>query len=61
MRWLSPPDSVPDARDEREIVEADIVEEVQPLADLLEDARGDLVLLGGQVLRQIGEPLAASP
>ena len=33
-----------------EIVEADIVEEAQPLADLLEDARGDLVLLGGELL-----------
>ncbi len=29
-----------------EVVEADIVEEAQPLADLLEDAGGDLVLLG---------------
>ena len=45
MRWLSPPDSVPDGAGQGQIVEADIVEEVQPLADLLEDALGDLVLL----------------
>ena len=30
---------------EREIIEADIVEEAQALADFLQDARGDLVLL----------------
>ena len=46
MRWLSPPDSVPDARDKREIVEADVAEEGQPVADLLQDALGDLVALG---------------
>ncbi len=45
MRWLSPPDSVPDGARQRQIVEADVVEEAQPLADLLQDARGDLVLL----------------
>ena len=45
MRWLSPPDSVPEARDEREIIEADIDQEAQPLADLLEHARADFVLL----------------
>ena len=45
MRWLSPPDSVPEARDEREIIEADIDQEFQPLADFLEHAHGDLVLL----------------
>ena len=49
MRWLSPPDSVPEARAERQIVEADIDQEFQPLADLLEDAAGDLVLLGGEL------------
>ena len=50
MRWLSPPDSVPELRDRRQIVEADIVEEAQPLADFLEDADGDLVLLGVELL-----------
>ena len=32
---------------QRQIVEADIVQEAQPLADFLQDAAGDLVLLGG--------------
>ena len=41
---------------ERQIVEPDIDEEVQPLADLLQDADGDLVLLPGQRLGQVGEP-----
>ena len=41
---------------ERQIVEPDIDEEVQPLADLLEDADGDLVLLLRQRLGQVGEP-----
>ena len=40
----------------RQVVEPDIDEEVQPLADLLEDADGDLVLLLGQRLGQVGEP-----
>jgi hypothetical protein len=31
---------------QRQVFEADIVEEGQPLADLLEDGLGDLVLLG---------------
>ena len=45
MRWLSPPESVPEARAEGEIIEPDIVEEGEPLADLFQDAHGDLVLL----------------
>jgi hypothetical protein len=35
---------------QRQVVEADIVEEAQPLADFLEDAVGDLVLLVGEGL-----------
>ncbi len=45
---------------EGEVVEADVVEELQALADLLEDAAGDLVLLVGQRLRQVGEPRSAA-
>ncbi len=41
---------------QRQIVEADVDQELQPLADLLEDADGDLVLLFGELLRQLGEP-----
>ncbi len=41
---------------EREIIEADIVEEGEPLLDLLQDARGDLVLLGRELRRQRLEP-----
>ena len=42
---------------QRQIVEADIVEEAQPLADLLEDAPGDLVLLGVELLGSVVEPM----
>ena len=56
MRWLSPPDSEPEARDEGEIIEPDIVEEGEPLADLLQDARGDLVLLRREDAGQRLEP-----
>src|SRR5216683_2891804 len=44
-----------------EIVEADIEQERQPLADLLQDARGDLVLLRVERLRHGLEPLAGAP
>ena len=37
---------------EVEIVEADIVEEAEPLVDLLEDRAGDLVLGRGELLRR---------
>ena len=53
----SPPESVPEARDEREIFEADIDQEFQPRADLFENAAGDLVLLGVEFLRQVLEPV----
>ena len=43
---------------QREIVEPDIVEEFQPVADFLEDARGDLVLLRRELLGQGGKPAA---
>ena len=45
MRWLSPPESVPRGAIEVEIIEPDIVEEAEPLDDLLEDALGDRLLL----------------
>ena len=41
---------------EREIIEPDIVEEGEPLADLLQDARGDLVLLRRELAGQRLEP-----
>ena len=43
---------------ESEVVEADIVEEVQPLADLFQDALGDLVLLRRELGGQRREPMA---
>ena len=45
---------------EREIFEPDIDQEFQPLADLLEHAHRDLVLLRRQPLRQLGEPFAGA-
>ncbi len=56
MRWLSPPESVPEFAREHQIIEADIDEEGEPLADLLQDAHRDLVLLVVQRLRQRLEP-----
>ena len=38
---------------EREIIESDVDQEFQPLADFLQHAGADLVLLGGQILRQL--------
>src|SRR5712672_974942 len=46
MRWLSPPDIVP---------------EFETLAYLLEDAARDLVLFGAEAFWQVGEPLAGAP
>jgi hypothetical protein len=43
---------------QREIFEADIDQEAQPLADFLEDALGDLVLLVVELFGQRLEPLA---
>ena len=45
---------------EREVVEPDVDQEAQALADLLEHALGDLVLLRRQRLRQLGEPVAGA-
>src|SRR5262249_43429893 len=45
---------------ERQVIEAHIVEEAQPLADLLEDALADLVLLFAQLGRQRLDPLGGS-
>ena len=45
---------------QRQIFEADIDQELEPLADFLQDADGDLHLLLGEVLRQRGEPLAGA-
>ncbi len=41
---------------ERQIVEPDVVEKAKPLADFLEDALADLVLLRAQLRRQSFEP-----
>src|SRR5665213_93324 len=45
---------------QREIIQADIDQKCQPLADFLEHAHADFVLLGRQVLRQRGEPFAGT-
>ena len=51
---------MPEAQGEREIVQADVEQERQPLADLLQHARGDLVLLRVQRLRHGLEPFAGA-
>ena len=45
---------------QRQVVEADVVQEVQALADLLQDAAGDLVLLRGERRGELGEPGVAA-
>ena len=45
---------------EREIIQADVEQEGQPLADLLQHARGDLVLLRVERLRHGLEPFAGA-
>ena len=56
MRWLSPPDKVPDDARQGEIIQSHIVEEFQPRPDFLEDADGDFLLLPVQLLVDIAEP-----
>src|SRR5690606_14520313 len=41
---------------ERQVAEADIAQKAKAVIDLLEDAPRDLVVLGGQMRRQLGEP-----
>ena len=43
---------------QREVIEADVDQEFQPLADFLEHAHADLVLLGVELLGDFGEPFA---
>ncbi len=50
MRWLSPPDKRARGAGEGEIFEPDVDQKFQPLADFLEHAAGDFVLLRGQPL-----------
>ena len=56
MRCASPPDSEPAGPVEREVVEADVEQEVEPLLDLLEHPLGDLLLAGRQleVAQEVG-------
>ena len=46
---------------QRQIIEADIDQKFQPLADFLEDAPGDLVLLGGELVRAARRTRRAAP
>ncbi len=55
MRWLSPPRQRARGAIEVEIVEPDVVEEAEPLDDLLQDTLGDLLLLVVQMLRHLAE------
>ena len=45
MRWLSPPESVPEDRDSVRYLQADVIQEFQPVANFLQDARRDFGLL----------------
>ena len=46
---------------QRQIIEPDIDQEFQPRADFLEDAPGDLVLLGVEIFRQRSRTMAPRP
>ena len=74
MRWASPPDNVADKPVERQIVQADVVQELQPLANFDQNLVRDGRLFRGQFERiekrlrfrdvhahDIGEILAADP
>ena len=51
MRWPSPPESVAALRAERQIADADVDEEAQPLANLAQHAAGDEMLALGELER----------
>ena len=59
MRCASPPDSVAAARSERQVADADVVEEPQPLVDLAQDQPRDRALGVGQL--DVVEPLDRPP
>ena len=61
MRWLSPPESVPEFAGQRQVIEADIDQELEALADLLEDLLGDLGLLRGEARGEGAEPGVGLP
>ena len=55
MRWLAARERTRSAG-EGEVFEADVDQEGQPVADLLEDTDRDLVLLGAELFGQCPEP-----
>ena len=61
MRWLSPPRQRAGGARQRQVIEADVEQERQPLADFLQHAGGDLVLLRVERLRHGLEPFAGAP
>ena len=58
MRWLSPPDRVPELRAEVQVVQPDVDQEAQAVVDLLQDPPADLHLLVGELVLQALEPVA---
>ncbi len=60
MRWLSPPRQRAGGARQRQVIEADVEQEGQPLADLLQHADGDFVLLGVERCRHAFEPFAGA-
>lgn len=49
IRWASPPESVAEARSERQIVESDIDQKTQAIQDFLDDAPADKLLTLGKL------------
>ena len=60
MRWLSPPESVPEARASVRYSSPTSTRNLKPVADLLEHPHRDLVLLGAELAGQFGEPFAGA-
>ena len=50
MRWASPPESDGAGRSQRQVVQADVEQEAQPLADFFQNLAGDLQLIIAQTL-----------
>ena len=51
---------MPERRDKCQIIEADIDEEVEALANFFQDSRGDLLLLWLELAEEAGEPLVGA-
>ena len=59
MRWLSPPDRVPEAR-QAEIIQTDIVKEAEPLVDFLRIRAAICLSLSDKIVSRLANQAPAS-